>query len=386
MILWDRTPRFLHINGPIRTAILVMVTLATPLARADEPKASTAKDVTEELRTGKRPASVTIEMIMERAVQNIATRYNLNENQTEITRQMMKDGVYRFLEEHEKEVWPIIRDLLASQLKAPEDPQDVKRIGKTARPLARAAEKAIYEANDIWREILTPEQVRVHDFDMSEMKRTFREMDDRLHQWEEGQPLADSIFPQPRMDGDPPRPNKPRDKGPVVVVFDPKTIFERLVEQFIKEYPLDEGQVTAAKSILEEFKVKANSYWNSKKREFTGIAAKQQEALDAHNLKGIKKAAAEHKKLLEPVYQLCSQMEDRLDGLLTTAQIQQHAEKAKTRREPLTKTRTVSAAKVKTMSPKKTTADKTSGTEDKPKSVAKKPDTEGKPESKSDKE
>ncbi len=383
MKLWDRMGDFFRIHNHFPKTALVIAMLAPSATWADEPKTPTTNEVTQELRTGKRPATVTIEMIMEQAVRNIAIRYNLSDDQTEITRKMMKDGVYRFLEEHEQEVWPIIRDLLASQLRPPENIEDVKRIGKAAKPLARAAEKAIYEANDIWREILTPEQKRMHDFDMSEMKRTFNEIDRRLGEWQEGSPKEKTILPtQANLDDGPRRPQKP--EGPEVEIFDPKTIFEKLVEQFIKDYELDEGQVTAARSILEEFKVKADDYRNAKKQEFTEIAAKQQQALDNHDLKGVKQAAAEHKKLLQPVYLLCSQMDDRLKGLLTTAQIQQYAEKSKTHGQPPAKTRTASATKAKHTSVKETVAPENPNTEDQPKTTDKTPDTAGKPESQSD--
>ena len=39
------------------------------------------------------------------------------------------------------------------------------------------------------------------------------------------------------------------------------------VAEFIKEYELNEGQITAARSILVEFKGKANDFKNAKKKE-----------------------------------------------------------------------------------------------------------------------
>jgi len=100
------------------------------------------------------------------------------------------------------------------------------------------------------------------------------------------------------------------------------------VEAFIKEYDLDKGQITTARSILEEFKGDANTFREAKKEELAQIISRQREALAIRDLPGVKKARAEHKKLLAPVYDLCNEMESRLKNLLTTAQIQRHAEKA----------------------------------------------------------
>ena len=242
--------RFLLANGWVRCALVATIALSAATVSADEPKRDRMADVATDLRTGQRPAAITIDAIMDRAVQNIATRYNLNSKQTELTRELMRRDVYRFLEDHEREVWPVIRKLLESQLRTPEDPEDMKWIGEAAGPLAKLAEQAIYDANEEWRLILTPDQVKVHDFDMAEMKSTFKEIHKNLDDWQAGRATPRGIFPEPDMTGDPARPSKPPVKGPIIVVFDPKHIFERVVEEFIKEHGLDKGQITAARSIL----------------------------------------------------------------------------------------------------------------------------------------
>lgn len=310
--------------------------------RAEEPEKSKSPeklqkpaivDAAEALDSGKTPAAATIDRIMKDAVRNIAARYNLNDVQTEETDKLMKRGVYRFLKEHENEVWPIIRDLLKSQLMRPDDPEKVKEIGKAAGPLAKLAEAAILEANEEWRLLLTPAQKRVHDFDMAEMGRTFEEIHQNFADWEAGRPTGKGIFPEPQIAGSgpprPPRPPKGQLPPPEVEIFDPNQIFEMLVEEFIKEYELDEGQITSARSILEEFKVKANDFREAKKVEFAKIALKQQEAMVDGDLDSIKKARAAHKKLLGPIYELSTEMHGRLEKLLTTAQIQRHAERSK---------------------------------------------------------
>jgi len=324
----------------IRGLVVVVITIGIATAHAEPPKADRPKKdaggrTATTLNTGQEPAATTIERIMEQAVRNIAARYNLNDNQTEITRKLMSQGVHRFLKEHEAEVWPAIRGLLGAQLGTtpPENKDEVKRIGRTIRPLAKLAREAIFQANAEWREMLTPEQKKVHDFDLAEMGNQFEQMDKNLADWESGRPTDKGIFPPPNLGGDKlRRPSRPPDVPPERNLFD-LNILEALVEAFIKEHQLDEGQITSARSILEEFKSKANDYRTSKKADFARILAEREEAYTHSDLQGIKKASAAHKSLLRPVYELCAQMEHRLEGLLTSIQLQRHADQRKTDKE-----------------------------------------------------
>lgn len=304
-------------------------------AFAGPPKKLSIDEVTEELKTSDQPTSATVNKILEQAVRNIARRYNLNGIQTEQTMDLMNREVSRFIRDHESEVWPAIRDLFSSGFgtKPPESMDEIKRIGKTARPLAQLAETAIYRANEEWRLILTDEQKKVHDFDMGEMKSTFEKIDQNLGSWEDGHPSGGPFFPQPKMNGPkPPRPTKPPKnhlpEPKIEDMFDAANIFETLVEEFIKEYELESGQITSARSILEEYKAKASDFRDSNKLDFAKVAVRHRQAYEERDVAAIKEATADHKKLLKPVYQLCGAMEDRLKGLLTTSQIQRHEERS----------------------------------------------------------
>lgn len=311
---------------------LVMFAVGAAAAQTDKPQKPPVLDAKDALDGGSPPATATIDKIMDQAVRNIAVRYNLNDVQTQETRKLMKREVYRFLKEHENKVWPVIRDLLGSQLEPPENRDNMMRVGKAAKPLARLAKEAIFRANEEWRLILRPDQKKMHDFDMAEMTKTFDQINANFDDWEAGKQTGRSVFPKPEFAGQPPLPSRPP-KGslpkPEVEVFDPNNIFEALVEDFIEEYELGEGQITSARSILEEFKGKANDFKDARKLAFLSVALQQQEAFADRDIGAIKKAAAAHKKLLEPIYQLCGQMDDRLKGLLTTAQIQRREEKGK---------------------------------------------------------
>jgi len=314
--------------------VLVLVAMLTvPHAHV---RAQSEEKTPEQLAPSEYSATAaTVERIMDQAVTNIAIRYNLNELQTQYTGDLMKREVRRFLREHEGEVWPAIRALLSAQFRTPSEPDEIKRIGSLTRPIAKLAADAIYRANEEWRQYLTDDQKKMHDFDMSEMRKTFSYVDENLSKWEKGEPVAGSgFFPTPTTELGPPVPPKPpirsADGIPVVV---PKTnILTTFVEEFIKEYNLDEAQIVAARSILAEFKTKADAFMNSKKDEFSRIAAKREEAERERDVKAIRLAMTEHKELLQPFYLVFGEMEERLKGLLTSTQIEEHARRVEEKR------------------------------------------------------
>ena len=271
----------------------------------------------------------TVDHIMTQAVRNIARRYNLNEEQTRYTDELMRRDVTQFLQTHEKEIWPIIRELLSVQLKGkpPDDLGKVKEIGNAAGPILQKAMKAILRGNKEWRMYLTDEQKVMHDHDLEEMNKTFETMEKNFESWAQGNPTDAPIFPPPAgPNGIPRRPHKPREGMPPPVIEIEPSVFDTIVAMFLNDYrDLDQGQIDSARSILVEYKAKANDFQNSKKTELAQVAAEQREAMTKRDHKQIAEAERKRKKLLQPFHALVNEMQVRLHGLLTTTQRQRHA-------------------------------------------------------------
>lgn len=281
-------------------------------------------------------AAATVGRIVDQAVVNIGRRYNLNDRQLEETDRIMKKNVNDFLKKHEDEIWPALRELLANNLKAPDDVADLKRLGRSARKLAKLAHKAVKEGNAEWRKILTDEQKKTHDYDLAELEKSFAQMDQNFAEWTEGRAPDGPIFgndprlAQKRRIG-PPTPTRPDEGLPGLKskIFE-LTVFDTFVDAFIKDYGLDAAQIDSARSILKETKTNARNFQDTKKADFARIEEARNKAIAARDRKEQAKLDAERKKLLEPVYSLFAQMESRLRGLLRTAQVQRHQDKAKT--------------------------------------------------------
>lgn len=297
-------------------------------AQAPESAPKSAPSPTKvELQPTVSQSMATIETIIEVAVRNIAARYNLNEEQTRETDTLMKREVYRFLKEHESQVWPAIRDLLSSQLgaKPPSDPNELKRIGGAAAPLAKLAEEAIFRANEEWRTFLTPEQQKVHDFDLAEMKKNFQQIHQNFDSWAQGKVVEAPLFPQQQVPGGPPTPPKPREGVPIQESFS-DSHFDTYVEDFIKKYDLDQGQIDSARSILKETKEKTADFRKVNKNAFARLTATLREAIAARDTEKKAKVEKERQELLKPVHELFAQMDTRLVGLLNSAQLERYNE------------------------------------------------------------
>ena len=312
--------------------ITIVTGLALPATAGAEEKSLGSIDLT-------RPAAEhTVERIVDQAVINIGRRYNLNNDQLEKTGQIMKTYVNGFLKEHEEEIWPAIRELLASNLKPPKTEADLRRLGASARKLAKLAHKAVKDGNAEWRKILTDEQKKTHDFDLAELDKTFAQMDQNFGSWEDGQSTADNpIFGNnrdrvARTQKSPPTPPRPPAGLPrgTTEPFE-LSVFDIFVEGFIKNYELDAAQIESARSILKEIKANARNFQANNKDKFAEIEKARNKAMKDKDAKKIREADARRKKLIEPVYQLFADMEGRLKGLLTTVQVERHAAKTKDR-------------------------------------------------------
>lgn len=296
-------------------AALFAAPLSLSAERADEPK------VPDEVK--KEAASV--DAIMAQAVKNIGRRYNLNEAQLEKTHEIMQREVYRFLQQHEEKIWPLIRELLDANLglTPPSDKDLAKRVGQGALPILEAAKEAILRGNEEWRMYLDESQKPMHDYDLQEMEKTFGQIEQNFEKWAGGNPGP--IFPPPPdPTTSPARPPKPLpglpEAGVVEVVFNVRKLFDSYVEEFIKRYDLSPGQIDTARSILKDYRQKALTFRDANVKELAAIAKEWKKAQEAGNREKLREAESKRKDLLKDVYVLFAQMDDRLNAILTTSQ------------------------------------------------------------------
>lgn len=261
--------------------------------------------------------------ILKMAVKNLARRYNLNEEQTAITDRMMTERVNRFIEQHQAKVWPLLRDLAIHQRdgSAP-DPERARAIGPVALEIVREAKEEIFKSNEEWREILTDEQKKLHDWDLREMRKTFDRMEDNFQSWAEGKPRSGAIFPQASTRrSEPPQPPRPASRGTLHLKPEENpeldVQFDVYVQKFIRDYGLRADQIETANSILREIKQRAGAFRDSNARAIQDIKNKITGATSVEERKAWDR---KRKTLMHPIGVLFAELKERLDHVPDKAQ------------------------------------------------------------------
>lgn len=322
-----------------RGLCLVAVVLAAPMAGWASPN-------DKGLKLDQGPAAWNVDAMIEQASKNIIRRYNLNEEQAAKTREMLQAGVHKFLREHQEEIWPLLRELWEFQIKGElPDPAVSKRIGARVRPLLVAAQKAILEGNEVWGDILSEDQRRLHEFDLNEMRNTFGKMDENFKNWEAGRPVLQPIFPRyVKKDDEPKRPKKPTPRS---VISDKPfkqpvgssheawlTGYRSYTERFVKDYALDDTQIEAAMSILREIEARAKGHLAGVKNEEAAISKNREAAFGKAEWDKYRQLLKASQALNAPLTEFFAELKSRLDTIPTEAQRQAFRENLKSTQEP----------------------------------------------------
>jgi hypothetical protein len=306
--------------------LISVILLAAAAVSAESPKVEdkSKADVEAEIARRQVEGFWQVDAILDQAVDNIATRYNLNDIQKAETAEMMNEGVKGFLDRHQDEIWPLIRDLAMLQRKGSSpDPDAAKRLGPKAATILREAREEIFRYNEEWREILTEDQKRVHDYDMREMTKTFQTMEQNFESWGKGEVASRSIFPQPRpMTDQPPTPPKPVDgdlPGGKPTEHAPKFIshLEAYLQKFIADYQLTDPQREAAQSILREISGRTAAFHKGHAEELDSIKDKIAKA-DSRDER--RRLIMERRRVTRPLDDLFKEFKARLDQIPEKAQ------------------------------------------------------------------
>jgi len=302
-----------------------------------------------------------VDQMIKQAADNVSRRYNLNADQAERTREMMRDRVTEFLEENEEAIWPLVRDLARQQLTGktfdasnPADLAAAKRIGEMALPIVAKAKQAIYDGNEEWGKILiTDEQRQLHDYDLREMKGQFVQINKNFEAYKTGNPTTQlPMFPthQPKAD-EPATPVRP--PAGIEPAKPKEDRWDAYVRNFIKKYELDPGQKGSAESILRDMKERAVRYRASKADQYKAVEKKLKDSLGG-DIKKRTAARREELALNKPIEGYFEELKARLDKIPTSAQRKKHDAKVNAKHGKRS-----SRAKAKTppKTPKSPTAD-----------------------------
>jgi hypothetical protein len=205
-----------------------------------------------------------VEPILERYVSHMARHYNLNEHQTEYTRQLLTQRVKRFLKDYEKDVRSLMAEYYSYQMGRQLPSVEVaKDLAQRGTPLFAAIRKEIIEGNMLWRKVLNEDQKRKHDKDLELMKDQFDKFENKLQRWSEGKLDEDDMGRAAKIDRHQPRRYE--------------DFWDFRVRSFILDYGLRPGQQETAYSILRELKKEAARYREKHATRFASLEARYNE-------------------------------------------------------------------------------------------------------------
>ncbi len=345
-----------------RLSLIIGLTILTSLTAgtwAQQPPPAQPAPAQPKIDPANPMAMWNIQQMIDRAVSQVVKRYSLTPEQEEFTRNLMAARVNSFLDKHEQEIRDIFAEAIKFQIAGtPPSPEKVKEWTATITPMFDEAKVSIIDGNHEFREILSDDQRKVHDVDLKIMENNFKDAEQRLGRWREGEfdptrDFADPNRPQQRADRTagtrprtnpaapvpangqasvtpqasapvPPGPAAPaapsRVSGPSAGSADRTADFwEMYVQKFIANYQLDQNQSNLAMQILAESRKRASEYLTSRKDEYERL-----QTLLA-NAGNDPKAAAEIQKqitdLNKPVQEdLFNEMKQRLDRIPTETQ------------------------------------------------------------------
>lgn len=249
---------------------------SAPIATAQTPEEAPEKAPTTRPTAQTHPQNPELwdaEQMMEDAVLQISRRYDLNKAQENYTRLLLISRTRKFLHDHEPDVRELLKESIDFRLDPRKaTPEALKRWSERAAPIYAAAVQAILEGNEEWRDILNPDQQKLHDQDLAQMNANFAQISRVMDQWKAGKGLAGlALAAQPD--------EQPTEQG-TSLTQQPETVVSKFLEdnwlayvnKFIQAYQLDEKQANAARmKVHSESFEQAKAYRERHKAEFDAI-------------------------------------------------------------------------------------------------------------------
>src|SRR5262245_60247460 len=155
----------------IRSAIVgtLMLAAATPVQAQDK------KERKGDSSGGYSAIIDNIDMLVENYAKFLGRKYDLNDEQFNYTKQLLRDKVYGFLDKNETEVRDLFDQMFQARTAGNMSQEGLVLWGKRVGPIYDEAKKIIEGANGEWREILNEQQRAIHDEDVKLMKQSFEE-------------------------------------------------------------------------------------------------------------------------------------------------------------------------------------------------------------------
>jgi hypothetical protein len=156
------------------TAVLCFCTGAAAFGQATERKATGGGG------GGYNAVIDNIDMLVDNYARFLGRKYDLNAEQDDYTKKLMREKCYAFLNSHEDELRELFDKMFEVRTGGEISPDELASWGKRVMPIFEEAKKLVVSGNGEWREILNDQQKTIHDGDLKMMEESLKSTEDTL--------------------------------------------------------------------------------------------------------------------------------------------------------------------------------------------------------------
>lgn len=308
----------------LATLMLTMVSTTTAQERF-ERSASTPR-ATEIPTEGFWPTRKMMERIIDRIVDQMVKHYDLDDEQSRLTRELFKARYPEYLNENRAEIQSLLNQYFEALLndEAP-DPEEVAEWALRAQPVLAGLGEMTHETMDVMREYFNDDQTVMLDAELTAFDAGLRMAQNKLSVWADGgyDPETEWIRPpkENRAGGSaaeqPPEDEAPDDERQTVTTSAPEDEWTVYTRRFIERYQLNDEQRQKAFQILRRQQEARDRYLRRKVDEMAQVTRLLTEAATEEDRQASLRA---YEQLNAPVNQIFQRLQERLETLPTRAQ------------------------------------------------------------------
>lgn len=229
----------------------------------------------EHLMQGFWPSSRMIHLALNRLMDEVSQKYELNDSQQQEAQTKAIDRWESFLKDNRENMQPLLIEFLEMRLEhEPPSQQRVQDWAKRLMPVFMEYKKEVDLTAQEFRKVLNPIQQEQFDIDLMQMNAAIHLAGSTLHRWQLGE-FDPKFFWEPpegshetlqheiqtkniaAINSELNLSNTKKEMDPILSELD---AWELYVDQFIRDYKLDEGQRDAARSCLDELRLRAKTH------------------------------------------------------------------------------------------------------------------------------
>ena len=283
------------------------------------------------------PTQKMMDRIIDRIVDQMSKHYDLDENQNELTRDLLGARYPEFLKENRAEIQTLLNQYFEALLNdEPPAPEEVAEWAAHVQPLLAKFGEVTHEVTESMREYMSDDQTVMLDAETAAFDAGLTMARNKLSVWANGgyDPETEWIHPPPNQDDPDDRdvapdneeeqPAEDTDAGPL----DEWGVYTL---RFVERYQLTDEQRQKAFTILRRQQEARDRYLRRKVDEMSRVTKVLSEAETEEERQA---ALAAYERLNAPVDRIFQQLKERLDTLPTRAQRRDAAERGPSDTQP----------------------------------------------------